>query len=203
MSLPDPTDAERRIISGFGKLAADVASEAPFRRFGRPSVYSPSVAEVILHRLAEGDSLLSICREHGMPSESTVRGWALDDRDGFAARYDRARELQADKHADDTIAISDGRDLAPGEVYDAAKARVQVAARQWHAGRIRPRKWGDRIQVDVPSNPLATTVSDDLAQQLAAIERELLDAARRGSRLSIDRGAADDTSGDLEAGGGE
>src|SRR5260221_10793205 len=37
--------------------------------------------------MAEGESLRSICRDPGMPSEATVRGWSLRDHDGFDARY--------------------------------------------------------------------------------------------------------------------
>ena len=56
-------------------------------------------------RLASGESLLSICTEEQFPAESTVRGWVLDDREGFAAKYARAREMQADRHAEQIVAL--------------------------------------------------------------------------------------------------
>ncbi len=61
---------------------------------GRPSTYSQEIADEVCRRLAGGESLRAICRDEGIPDESTVRLWALDDRDGFAAQYARAREVQ-------------------------------------------------------------------------------------------------------------
>jgi hypothetical protein len=38
--------------------------------------YDPVLADEILERLADGDSLASICGEQGMPDERSVRRWA-------------------------------------------------------------------------------------------------------------------------------
>ena len=61
--------------------------------FGTPSVYTAELAEEICARLAAGESLKAICRDPDMPPFSTVQGWARDNHHGFAAMYDRAREL--------------------------------------------------------------------------------------------------------------
>jgi terminase small subunit-like protein len=57
--------------------------------------YSKEIADIICTRMAEGESLRSICRDAGMPSEGTVRGWAARDVDGFAERYRAARKRRA------------------------------------------------------------------------------------------------------------
>lgn len=58
---------------------------------GRPTVYTREIADEIISRLSAGESLASICAGEDMPPSSTVRGWNTDDRDGFSARYARAR----------------------------------------------------------------------------------------------------------------
>jgi hypothetical protein len=75
---------------------------------GRPSTYTPEIAAEILERLAAGESLLGICGAEGFPvAESTVRGWAIDDLHGFAAKYTRARDIGLDHEADEIRAIAD------------------------------------------------------------------------------------------------
>jgi transposase-like protein len=59
---------------------------------GRPSLYTPAIAERILAELANGRPLERICRDPGMPSSTTVRQWVVENRDGFAARYARLRQ---------------------------------------------------------------------------------------------------------------
>ena len=59
---------------------------------GRPSLYTPATADRILAELSNGRPLERICRDPGMPSSTTVRQWAVEDRDGFAARYARLKQ---------------------------------------------------------------------------------------------------------------
>ena len=42
---------------------------------GRPPDYTEALAEEICLRLAEGESLVSMCREEGMPGRATVFRW--------------------------------------------------------------------------------------------------------------------------------
>lgn len=124
---------------------------------GRPSLYTPAIAAEICARMAEGESLRSICSSDAMPSEATVRGWALDDRDGFSARYARARELQMHALADDLLEIADDtsrdtRQTPRGEqVPDTewiARARLRVDARKWLMSKIVPKVYGDKVQAE-------------------------------------------------------
>jgi hypothetical protein len=62
-------------------------------KVGRPTVYSPERAEHIAGQLIGGRNLADVCRDPGMPTPSTVCNWAIQDRDGFAARYRVAREF--------------------------------------------------------------------------------------------------------------
>jgi hypothetical protein len=58
---------------------------------GRPSLYSPEIAEEICERLASGESMRRICQDEHMPGRRTVEGWMDADPD-FRAKCARARE---------------------------------------------------------------------------------------------------------------
>lgn len=125
---------------------------------GRPSKYTLEIAEAICERLAAGESLNAICKDEGLPAEPTVRRWALDDVEGFAAKYTRAREQQADALAEEIITIADADPatlLQGGEgdtriVIDSAAVahqRLRVDARKWFASKVAPKKYGDKVDV--------------------------------------------------------
>ncbi|MBB3353691.1 hypothetical protein FHT70_003639 [Rhizobium sp. BK049] len=69
---------------------------------GRPSKFSQALAEKICARIADRESLRSICRDEDMPAKSTVLSWLADeDKAAFRARYALAREIMADSFVDD------------------------------------------------------------------------------------------------------
>ena len=141
----------------------------------RTPVYTPELADAICARLAAGESLLGICRDEGMPAEATVRRWALVDMDGFAAKYTQAREDQA--HA-----------IAEQAVEEAVKAedpqlgRLAFDARRWFAGKVAPRIYGERINVDA-------TVKRD-PSELTDAELAAIAAGRSGTTAAKADGAA-------------
>ncbi len=121
---------------------------------GRPSDYTPELAEKILTRLADGESLNSICKSEGIPSRVTVYSWLLKN-DDFLNKYRAAREQQADSLADDTLAIAD---VATPENWTVARLQVQV--RQWAAAKMAPRKYGERLDQYIKQDTTFRTVSD-------------------------------------------
>lgn len=50
------------------------------QRPSQATTYSREISDRILDRMAEGESLRTICREDAMPNRSTVLRWARDDR---------------------------------------------------------------------------------------------------------------------------
>ena len=126
---------------------------------GRPSDYTPEIAAEICHRLAQGNSLRSICRADDMPSERAVFNW-LQKHDEFVQQYARAREAQADTLADEILDISntpilgvktkigkDGVETTEGDMIE--HRRLQVDARKWLAGKLAPKKYGDKTDHNV------------------------------------------------------
>ena len=129
---------------------------------GRPSLYSPELAEIICSRMAAGETVRAICRDPNMPHETTVRNWAAMDRDGFFALYTRARLLQgeaiADRAYDDAMTAE-----------DAQLGRLAFDAGRWFAGKMNPRL-GDSVALTGASGgPIKTedVGSTELARRLA------------------------------------
>lgn len=143
----------------------------PKRPMGAPTTYNSHIASVICIRLAEGESLREILKTEGMPAQSTVYEWLLRNTD-FAEQYARAREEQADTLADQIIAIADENPVVTelkdreGNVIDikidsgyVAYQKQRIDARKWTAMKLKPKKYGERMQVAGDSeNPLEAKV---------------------------------------------
>ena len=138
--------------------------------FVMKSTYTQEIADLICTQLAEGQSLNAICKQDGMPAESSVREWAKDDREGFAAKYARARELGYERLADEILAISDEVDIEvkyEGEetridlsATGVARNRLRVDTRKWMLSKMLPKVYGDKLELaSDPKNPLMAGVT--------------------------------------------
>lgn len=149
----------------------------------RPSKYTDKTADIICERLAEGQSLRSICCDHEMPSQSMVFRW-LGSNDTFREQYARAREAQADAIFDEILDIADdgtndwmirhgGDDEEAGWRQNGEamqRSRLRVDARKWMAGKLRPKKYGDRIEVE-HSGEMQVTTKEQRDAAVAAATR--------------------------------
>jgi hypothetical protein len=108
---------------------------------GRPTAYSDKIAREICDRLAQGESLRSICAAKHMPAESTVRGWVVDDRSGFSAHYARARDIALDSITDQMREDIDATE-------DVNKARLKLDYWKWYTSKMAPKRYGDRIAME-------------------------------------------------------
>ena len=131
----------------------------------RPSSFTQSVADLICEQIADGKSLRSICLTEEMPNKSTVFRW-LADNQPFRDQYALAREAQADSLFEDSLDIADdgSRDYQPdadgNERVDhdhIARSRLRVDTRKWMAGKLRPKKYGERLDL-THANPDGTTL---------------------------------------------
>ena len=126
---------------------------------GRPSTYSTDIADAICERLADGESLRAICSDDAMPCKAAVFRW-LSERPEFADQYARAREEQAEALADELVAIADGPGGEDSAVLT-ARDRLRVDARKWVASKLKPKKYGDKIQSEISGpngGPIPTTI---------------------------------------------
>ncbi|MHB1326877.1 MAG: terminase small subunit-like protein [Gemmatimonadales bacterium] len=118
----------------------------------RPSDFSQDIAVTICGRLASGEPLVRICKSEEMPHVSTVYRW-IAANEAFRDMYARAREDQADTLADEIVAIADdgsndtyekdGVEFTNQDVV--ARSKLRVDARKWVAAKLKPKKYGDKV----------------------------------------------------------
>lgn len=150
------------------------AEEKPKKKIGRPSSYTKDKAAEICARLAEGESLKSICRDPNMPDIKTVYLW-MGQNETFLHQYARAREDQADTLADE---IHDIADTEPVQVVDdkgVARVdsgyvnwmRLRIDSRKWVAAKLKPKKYGDRqILAGDAENPVEVKTNAEIFESL-------------------------------------
>lgn len=128
---------------------------------GRPTDYSEAITSRILTRIMDGESLRTICLDDDMPTRSTVHLWLAKHQD-FSDQYAIARDRQADTIFDEILDIADdgsndwmekrddeGASLGWKENGEAiARSRLRVDTRKWMAGKLRPKKYGDKFEVE-------------------------------------------------------
>ena len=146
----------------------------------RPTQFDEEIAEEVLDRLRNGESLRQISLDPAMPTTKTVWNWTkgtMGAEPSWGQNYARARLDQADFFAAQTIELADATDdtahnagvLAlnnlPADATETEKRRayfyakkrsiegtkLAIDARKWVAGRMNPGNWGDRVTLEVPS----------------------------------------------------
>lgn len=112
----------------------------------RPTKYTQDLANTICSQLAEGRSLRSVLADEAMPSMATVFNWLGDEtKKEFLEQYARAKEEAADALADD---IQDISDKVLKKEYDPQAARVAMDGKKWIASKLKPKRYGDKLEVD-------------------------------------------------------
>ncbi|TBA65353.1 terminase small subunit-like protein [Rhizobium ruizarguesonis] len=144
---------------------------------GRPTKFTHSLADIICERIADGESLRSICRDDAMPAKSTVLAWlADDDKTSFRTKYAQAREIQADGFVDEMVEIADDgtndwmeKKNADGEATGwqengeaIRRSQLRIGTRQWIAEKLKPKKYGTKVELE-------HGVSGEVSQLLEAI----------------------------------
>jgi hypothetical protein len=146
------------------KLGAKLRPSAPFEAF----VKDPAGMNAFCSHVIEGGSIASFCREKGI-NYTSLRGWLAAD-EARSAMYARAREDRSDTYAEEMVGISDEADVKitngpDGEqriALDAAavaRNRLRVDARKWVASKLKPRVYGDKLELG--GEVKLTTVTDE------------------------------------------
>lgn len=121
---------------------------------GRPSSFTDEAAEEIVTRMAYGESLRSICRDDHMPPLQTVIGWQAKHEE-FAVKCARAREAQAEDMDGRVMSLAER--VESGDM-DPQAARVALAAYQWRASKLAPKRYGDKTLHTGPDGESAPKV---------------------------------------------
>jgi hypothetical protein len=138
----------------------------------RPSDYTIDKATDICARIASGQPLVRICRDEQYPDVTTVYRWIATHPE-FRTMYARARDDQADTLADEILDIantpvegittktdSDGKtETTKADMLN--HRRLQVDARKWIAAKLKPRKYGEKLELAGDSErPVTLSITD-------------------------------------------
>lgn len=126
---------------------------------GRPSKATPALKDEIARRMIEGESLREICADKHVPDRVTIFRWLETDED-FAAKYARAREMQGDFM--DELIYEVGRNTTP---ETATADRVKLLAFQWRAAKLRPKVYGDKLDLTSGGEKLGLAAEIEAARK--------------------------------------
>ena len=153
--------------------------------------FSQELANVICERIADGESLRSVCRDKKMPSRDAVYSRLITHPD-FADQYARACEIRADYVFDEMFEIADTPQLGvktvikPDGSVETTEGdmiehrRLRIDARKWALARMSPRKYGDRQTTDANVHvAVAPEITADMTPAQAA---EAFAIALRGGK---------------------
>lgn len=177
----------------------------------RPTDYTPELGAEICRRIGEGRSLRKVCQDEDMPAKTTVMRWLCDrDKGSFRDQYALAREDQADVLFDEAIEIADdgsqdyttkqigeGADAVSVEVVDhehIQRSKLRVDTRKWAAGRLAPKKYGERVAVTghdggaiKMENSTVSATPSQIRDELHAIFGDLVPRAPAAKPAGVDR----------------
>jgi len=131
---------------------------------GRPTDYTPELAADICARLSVGDSMRTICKDDAMPSRTTIFLWIATYPE-FSNQYAIAKEEASEALAEEMFDIADNgsNDWMEAHSEDAGRAafklngeniqraKLRVDVRKWYLSKIKPKKYGEKVQQDITS----------------------------------------------------
>ena len=139
----------------------------PKNKGGAPTIYSQELVDEICTRMANGETLRSICLRDDMPSLDTIWKWEQKYPE-FAEQSARARERGTHTLADQCIEIADDPMLDPQD------KRIRIDTRIRLIGKWNQKKYGDKIEVEANGNQ-NMTLSFSVPQRKASEIIELED----------------------------
>ncbi|MES2920087.1 MAG: hypothetical protein V4819_00975 [Verrucomicrobiota bacterium] len=126
---------------------------------GRPSTFTPRIAEEICGRIAEGEPLAEICRDPKMPATRTVSDWRRH-REEFDDDFQRARDEGFDALAVECLRIADDTSRDTIETENGprpdnewiARSRLRIDTRLKLLSKWDPKRYGERVEIEQDSN---------------------------------------------------
>lgn len=127
---------------------------------GRPTDYTPELADEICEAIENSPRGLNhhAADNAHWPAPSTIRRW-LSQIEQFQDKYSKAKEKQAefmademteiaydDKHDWRVIVDSEGNEKTVHVAESVNRARLKIDTLKWHASKLAPKKYGEKIQ---------------------------------------------------------
>jgi hypothetical protein len=122
----------------------------------------------ILEAIANGQSLSSILRQEGMPSYAWAKAQLRGDPE-IRRMYDQAIEDRGDRLAEELIELAfrplpeglDGREQSALVQL----RRLQVDTLKWASSKLRPRVYGERLDVSFTNTQISITGALEMAEK--------------------------------------
>jgi hypothetical protein len=137
---------------------------------GRPSDYTQDLADRLCEQLADGKSMRKVCEQDWAPDKASVFKW-LRTKPEFLDQYTRAKAEAADSMVDDMQDIADDarNDFMtandpnnPGYKLNGEhinRSRLRVDTRKWIASKLKPKKYGEKLDIDHAGSLSLTVVT--------------------------------------------
>lgn len=143
---------------------------------GRPSKYTPEVADEIISRLSLGETLTRICRDAHIPERMTVWRWE-EAHPEFSIRLRGARLKQADSLFDELQEIPDQPLTNTRTREELERRKMQVDVRKFRVARLNRALYGDKQEVKHTGDatePVAVSTSNASVDVLTPEEQAQL-----------------------------
>lgn len=172
------------------------------KKTGRPSKYTPEIAQQICEQLADGVPLREICRQDGFPEWRTVYDWMYRDDAalaagsgvGLSAAIARARDLGYEAIAEECLLIADNPKWGQKQVMTdqgtsttvedmLGHRKLQIETRLKLLAKWNPKRFGDRVQLAGDAeNPIKIDAESQAEKMMAALLQNLELKRQDGSR---------------------
>lgn len=108
----------------------------------KASLNDPAVVAKLCERISAGEGIKAICLDDDMPAARTVYSRMAADAE-FRTLIAGAREAQQESEMDACIDMADNATMEDWQVV-----KLRIWARQWRAGKLAPKKYGDKLDVE-------------------------------------------------------
>lgn len=139
------------------------------KRVPRSIRYTPELAEAICWEISQGSNYAKVAAMDGMPSVRTMHAWQ-DAHDEFRDDLAKAREARAEIRANQIDEIAE---LLKAGKLDPASARVMSDNLKWLAAKENPRRYGDKLQLDVNQAPLSDMNGEELDAHILKLSGDI------------------------------
>jgi hypothetical protein len=111
---------------------------------GRPTIYTPEIAEQVCQYIAQGMTLREVAAIKDMPGMTTICRWLLEvDKEAFWKQYAQARQTQAELEIDEIRTLADK--CTPKNAH---AVRLRVDARKFRVEKLSPKKYGNIQRIE-------------------------------------------------------
>lgn len=146
------------------------------KKNGRPEIWSQKLADAVCFEIAQGYSLRTVCKNEKLPGMTTIFKW-LRERPEFANQYARATEERTEALAEEILDIADDGSndfmlIQKGNVeYEIEnkevtnRSRLRVDTRKWLMSKMKPKKYGDKLDLTSDGKVLPTPIYGGIAEK--------------------------------------